>query len=228
MNEFYYRLISLPLFQGLTREDTLDMAGQARFDFRRLDEGDTIVSEGQECQELIFIIQGEILMSEPAPDGSYRMEEYIPAPCVVQPERLFGRRPRYTRNATAASNDVQLLVVSKRDVRDILFSYTAFHLNYLNYVCSLQQTLLQQLWMPADVRSLRQRFIGFLQFRSTHLGGRKRLIIGMNELADCLDSTRLNISRLLHELEAEGLVQLQRGIIDIPSFPNLLTSMPHA
>lgn len=222
-NEFYYRLTSLPLFVGLTREDALDMAGQARFDFRKPKQGERIVAEAQECSELVFVIQGELRSSEPAPDGSYTIEEYFAAPTVLQPERLFGRRPRYTRNIYAESDDVQLLVVRKQDVRDILFNYMAFHLNYLNYVCSCQQLLLQRVWLP-EPQSLRERFVRFVQMHSEQMAGRKRIITGMNELATQLNTTRLNTSHLLHELESEGLITLQRGNIEIPAAQTLIQS----
>lgn len=222
-NEFYYRLTSLPLFVGLTREDALDMAGQARFDFRKPKQGERIVAEAQECGELVFVIQGELRSSEPAPDGSYTIEEYFAAPTVLQPERLFGRRPRYTRNIYAESDDVQLLVVRKQDVRDILFNYMAFHLNYLNYVCSCQQLLLQRVWLP-EPQSLRERFVRFVQMHSEQMAGRKRIITGMNELATQLNTTRLNTSHLLHELESEGLITLQRGNIEIPAAQTLIQS----
>lgn len=223
-NEFYYRLVSLPLFQGLTREDTLDMAGQARFDFRKPKQDGLIVAESQECSELVFVIQGDLRTSEPAPDGSYTIEEYISAPTVLQPERLFGRRPRYTRNVYAQSDDVQLLVVRKQDVRDILFRYMAFHLNYLNHICSYQQLLQQRVWLP-EPQNLRERFVRFVQMHCDQMAGHKRIIAGMNELAVQLNTTRLNTSHLLHELESEGLLSLQRGVIDIPAAQALMYSV---
>lgn len=220
-SEYFQRLISLPLFQGLTREDALNMAGQAHFDFRRPHHATRLAREGDECRALIFVIQGQIRMQEQAADGSYTLEEYVNAPTVLQPERLFGRRNRYSKNLYAEGDDVQLLVVSKADVRDILFNYTAFHLNYLNYVCSCQQLLLQRLWMP-EPKNLRQRFTAFLQQRTDQMRGHKRLIVGMNELAANLLTTRLNVSHLLHELEEEQLITLQRGVIDIPAAHHLI------
>lgn len=222
MQEFYYRLISLPLFTGLTREDALNMAGRARFDFSRLSKGEAIVSENQICQELHFAIQGELMISGRAIDGSFVLEEYINAPCVIQPECLFGRSNRYYRTISAYSQEVQLLTVSKHDVRDILFTYTPFHLNYLNYICARQQNLQQRLWLHQGAPDLRSQLVVFLQRRCEYPAGHKRLISGMNELAAQLHTTRLNISHLLHQLEEESLIAMHRGVIDIPAFELLL------
>lgn len=223
-NEYYYRLVSLPLFQGLTREDALEMAGRARFDFRRPADGERIVAEQQECRELIFVIQGKLRSVEQAADCTFSLEEYVDAPLVLQPERLFGRRPRYTKDFYAEGDDVQLLVVEKADVRDILFTYTAFHLNYLNYVCSNQQVLLQRMWIPSS-SDLQNRFVTFLQRRCSTMSGSKRLLVGMNELAEHLLTTRLNVSRMLHELEEKQLVELRRGVVDIPAAERLFNSL---
>lgn len=221
VQEFYYRLISLPLFTGLTREDSLEIAGRARFDFHRLKQGDNIVMEGQICQELHFIIQGDVLTTERAIDGSFILEEYVTGPCVIQPESLFGRCNRYSRTVTANSEEVQVLTVSKRDVRDILFTYTPFHLNYLNYICARHQNLKQRLWLQS-APDLRSQFVEFLHRRCEYPAGQKRLISGMNELAAQLHATRLNISRLLHELKEESLIRMHRGEILIPAFELLL------
>lgn len=221
MQEFFYRLISLPLFIGLTRDDALDMAGRARFDFRRYSRGEVITSENQICNELHFVIQGELVATERAIDGSFTLEEYLSAPYVVQPESLFGRSNRYTRTIVAQSDEVQILTVCKSDVRDILFTYTPFHLNYLNLLCTRQQNLKQRLWLQKS-DELSGIFTEFLLRRCEYPAGHKRLVSGMNELADHLHTTRLNVSRMLHELESNGLISMQRGMIDIPSLDRLI------
>ena len=48
---------------------------------------------------------------------------------VLQPERLFGLRQRYSAGFIAET-EVKLLKVSKQDVRDNLFNYMPFHINF--------------------------------------------------------------------------------------------------
>lgn len=218
--EFFYRLVSLPLFLGLTREEALDMAGYAHFDFSRPAQGACIVAENQECKELIFAIQGGLRSVSTAADFSYTLEEYIPAPAVIQPECLFGRRPYYTRAVYADTPDVQLLTIRKDDVRDILFSSTVFRLNYLNNVCTSQQVKTQRLLHPVTP-TLRDRFVNFVRMHCEQMSGRKQILVGMNQLATHLVTTRLNVSRLLHQLENEGLIIMQRGAINIPDAAKL-------
>ena len=44
----------------------------------------------------------------------------------------------------------------------------------------------------------------------------------MERLAEELNDSRLNVSRVLNRLQAEGLLELHRGRIDIPQLERLL------
>jgi DNA-binding transcriptional regulator YhcF (GntR family) len=44
----------------------------------------------------------------------------------------------------------------------------------------------------------------------------------MNQLAAEINDNRLNVSNALNDMEAEGLINLHRGSIHIPSFERLL------
>jgi DNA-binding transcriptional regulator YhcF (GntR family) len=44
----------------------------------------------------------------------------------------------------------------------------------------------------------------------------------MNQLAGELNDSRLNVSKVLNEMQAEGLITLYRGRIEIPQFERLL------
>ncbi len=44
----------------------------------------------------------------------------------------------------------------------------------------------------------------------------------MNQLAGELNDSRLNVSKVLNEMQAAGLIILHRGRIEIPQFERLL------
>ena len=45
----------------------------------------------------------------------------------------------------------------------------------------------------------------------------------MTRMAEELNDSRLDVSRCLNQLQRDGLLQLQRGMIDIPSLERLIT-----
>ena len=67
-----------------------------------------------------------------------------------------------------------------------------------------------------------KQFVHFLLLRSTRPAGQKELIIDMIALADELVTTRLRVSQMLNRLKSEGLIELRRRHIIIPSFEKLL------
>ena len=52
--------------------------------------------------------------------------------------------------------------------------------------------------------------------------GQKVFFMLMEHLADELNDSRLNVSRVLNQLQREGLVELHRGRVVIPQLERLL------
>ena len=103
-NRLYDSLLVLPLFLGMSRNDLQQAAGTTRFDFKKVDTGETIVQEGEVCRRLFFLITGEINVITEADDHGYQIEEDIMAPEIFQPERIFGLTQRFTHTYVAKSN----------------------------------------------------------------------------------------------------------------------------
>lgn len=219
-NNFFQRLVNIPLFQGISRDDFISIASKIHFDFRTYRPGETIVAAEEPCYNLVCTISGSISKETRSDDGRYTFRELTDKPTVIQPERLFGLRQRYSSTVTAIK-ETSVLVVPKHEVRDILFSFVTFHINYLNFICSAKQTWESRLWksFPEEIED---RFVHFLMTRSTRPAGRKEIIIGMVDLADELVTTRLNISKMLNSLKDENLIYLMRGHIVVPELEKLI------
>ena len=60
-----------------------------------------------------------------------------------------------------------------------------------------------------------------MQLRCITPTGRKKLQIRMEDLAEQIDDTRINVSKVLNELKDGGVIRLSRRIIDIPDMETL-------
>lgn len=196
------------------------IAEKVRFDFRKYPSGSTIVEQGDTCTHLIFIINGHVQAIRRSDHYNYTLHEWLPSPTVLQPANLFGLTTRYTR-AYQADGEVQALRVEKRAVCDVLLNYSTFRYNYLNLLSLQMQQTERRLWAPLPP-DLTRRFVVFLAERCERIAGRKELDIKMEQLADELDATRLNVSRMLNNLQAQNLIVLKRERILLPVFQNLL------
>lgn len=219
-SHFFQRLVSIPLFQGISRDDFINIASKVHFDFSTYKPGETITNAGDSCTNLVCVITGSVMQELRSDDGSYLFRELIDRPAALQPERLFGLRPRYSADFIAQT-ETSVLSIPKHEVRDILFTYVTFHINYLNSICSAKQQWENRLWKRLPT-PLEARFVHFLMTRSTRPAGHKEVKIGMVDLATELVTTRLNVSKMLNKLKNDNLIYLTRGLIVIPVLEKLI------
>ena len=219
------RLVTIPLFQGISRGEFDEIASKMHFSFQTYHAGEDIVIADTPCQELVCTITGRFVHEKRADDGSYTFREYSEKPMVLQPDRLFGRYPYYSTTVRAVA-DAYVLTIPKKEVRDVLFNFLTIHINYLNLVCSAKQHWEGRMWkqLPSN---LEERFLYFLLGRATRPAGRKELDIGMVDLANELVTTRLNVSKMLNELKDENLLYLSRGRIEIPEIEKIVMRQQH-
>ena len=216
----YDTLLSLPLFQGMNQGDFNSLLQKIRLDFIRYAQGDVVISAGDRCGSLAFLINGSLESSRSGINGSFTFSELIEAPCLIEPYSMFGRAGSYLRTYTAAS-PCSFLMVDKQYIYTELGKYNICRMNLLNILSGRVQQLDSHLW-TLEGASLRDRIIRFFKGLSDTQTGIKKLSIKMNDLAVLMDATRLNVSRELNALEAQGLISLRRKEIFIPALENLI------
>ena len=218
--QLYDHLLRFQLFQGLSRAELLQMAGNTKFGFLKETTGKVLVTEGEPCQQLYFLVSGRLSLSTRSNDGGYEMTEQLSAPWLLQPDALFGVQPRYS-STYSTDSACQFITLSKDEVLRLLNDFLIIRLNFLNMLSTIVQRRTRQQWRNAPT-SLRERFVRFVLDHSFYPAGPKQLRILMVRLAAELGDSRLDVSRMLNQLQSEGLLQLHRGRIDIVSLERLL------
>lgn len=218
--QLYDKLLELPLFQGMSRNDLTQVVGHTKFDFHKYGEGKTIVKEGMKCDRMLFLLNGKMSVESFADDHSYSFVEDIPSPYVLQPECIFGLSQRYTRTFTAKTV-CNLISIDKNETMKLSDSFMIFRLNLLNIISTLLQKMERQPWRhkPDD---LRQRIVRFVEGHCLRPAGEKHIYIKMRLLATEINDSRRSVSCALKDLQAEGLVSLRRGEIEIPALEKCL------
>ncbi|MGM9688032.1 MAG: Crp/Fnr family transcriptional regulator [Alloprevotella sp.] len=212
-HSFSNRLLYVPLFQGFSRLDFLDIVAQTPFDFRTLSPREVLFHQDSECRSLCIVLGGELQAVGESPDHSYKLAETLQAPWVVEPLSLFGLHNRYTRTYRAHTS-LQVVMLSKQSVQQLLSTYAAFQINFYNMICTQGQACERAVWQqPAS--SLEQHFLQFLLSRSLRPVGQKQLYVRMTDLAVQLGTTRLNVSHMLARMSQAGRLSNTRGCISI-------------
>lgn len=214
------KLLQFPLFLGMSRDDLEIVAGHTRFGFLKLEAGKTVVKSGDNCNQLHFLINGSLRIRTYSDDYGYSIEEQMQAPNILQLESVFGYYQRYTHDYIALT-DVNFITIDKEEVMRLTEDFLVFRLNIMNHFATLAQKKMRQAWTRPP-QSLEERVIRFLVQHSTYPAGHKVFNILMTRLADELNDSRLNVSRVLNEMQHKGMITLGRGKIDIPQIERLL------
>ena len=211
----------LPFFQGIDRDELEAMASKIRFDFQKYDEGAWIARENDRCATLTLVMTGSVEAEAISADHSYSLREQIDAPCAIEPERIFGLRQHLARGYRATT-PCNVLRLQKDDVLRLCAQSLVFELNVLNTISTSAQRAGSAFWRTPPT-TIPRKIATFVAHRSLRPAGPKTLSIRLTDLGSAIGESRLNVSRSLHVLEAQGLVALARQTIIIHRLEQLLS-----
>jgi CRP-like cAMP-binding protein len=194
--------------------------GHTKFGFSKRPEGQRIVKDGDICNHLIFLTTGSLSVETVSDDHTCRVSETVNAPYAIQAEQLFGLSQRYTSTFKTLT-DCSFITIDKQEVMLLLETQLVFRLNMLNLLAADAQRLRHRAWRSAP-HSLRDRITRFFFSRCLYPAGPKTFYILMTQIAAELNDSRLDISHTLNAMQADGLLTLHRGRIQIPMLERLL------
>lgn len=136
MDSMFERLLTLPLFCGVTQDRMAEVVGKTKFHFLKYQPGETFITPAERCTHLKFILSGSARIS--IANSRFRVSETLTGPDVVCPDFLFGMANTYPCCAVAIDT-VNVLEVEKSDYLNILTTDPVFMFNYLNYLSTNAQ-----------------------------------------------------------------------------------------
>ena len=216
----YDKLLKLPLFQGLSKNDLTVILEKVKVEFRSYSPKEYIIKQNTPCTELIFLLDGRVRACVTDTTYKYSLCEEISDQLIIEPYSLFGMRPFFNASYKAET-DVNTLVLKKEYILPLLCKYDIFNLNYINLLSNRAQTMQQKLW-NTHIGSTLEKIVNFLALRCMLQYGTKELSITMEDLANLLDDTRINVSRALNRLQELGYISLSRKVIKINDLKDLI------
>jgi len=218
--QLYDHLLQFPLFQGMSRDNLAQVAGYTKFGFMKCAVGQTVVREDDACTQLYFLLSGKLRFETRSDDRSYRVIEQLEAPYMFQAEAAFGYNQRFTHTVTAITES-SFITIDKDELLRLSEGFLVFRLNLLNLYATQAQKLLRQPWRHRP-ESLSDRIVRFLVHHCVYPAGPKTFHILMTQLAAEVGDSRLDVSRVLNQLQRDGLLHLHRGRIEVPQMERLI------
>lgn len=209
-------LAVLPLFSDLSPAELSRVAQGCQV--RRLARGDTIFRFGEPCEEFHVVISGQAKLFAISPAGHEKVIELVAPGHSFAEALMFTGRP-YIVNAEALTNTL-LLTVGKQSVLDEIERDPRFSLRMLAGISRRLHGLVHDIESGA-LHSGMQRVIGYLlRERQVEDGVNAAtftvsLPVSKATVASRLSLTPEYFSKVLHELETEKLIQIDKRDIRI-------------
>jgi CRP-like cAMP-binding protein len=206
----------LPLFTDLSQPERERLALGCRL--RRLSRGDVVFRVGEPCEEFHVTVTGQVKLFALSPSGQEKVIELVGPGNSFAEALMFTNRP-YIINAQALT-DTLLLSVGKQAVCSEIERDPRFAMRMLAGISRRLHGLVNDVEAYA-LHSGVQRVIGYLlrdQVMQDGQGGAPvtvSLPVSKATIASRLSMTPEYFSRVLHELEAAGLIEIDKRDIRI-------------
>jgi len=206
----------LPLFAELSPPELERLAQGCQL--RRLARGDMVFHVGQPCEEFHVTVMGQVKLFALSPAGQEKVIELIGPGNSFAEALMFTGRP-YIVSAQALTDSL-VLSVGKRAVLDEIEREPKFALRMLAGISRRLHGLVHDVEAYA-LHTGMQRVIGYLlrerevEDCATHETITVSLPVSKATIASRLSLTPEYFSRVLHELEAAGLIEIDKRDIRI-------------
>ncbi len=219
MLQLYDKLVTLPLFIGIGNEELTQIITHIKIGFHKIEAGKYICKENNKCEKLLIVMDGSFSVTSFSNDHHYSIKEDIHTPMILQPSHFFGLTSYYTKTFKTITK-CHLISFDKSEVLKLLEQSLIFRLNFLNLISIKAQQASKLPW-GRKPETIEKAFIQFVRNHCISQSGHKIVYIKMTDLAYEIHESRLNVSKMLNKLKAQGLLNITRGIITIPLLEKL-------
>jgi CRP-like cAMP-binding protein len=206
----------LPLFSDMQPDELARLAQGCSL--RRFGRGEMVFHVGQPCEEFHVTVLGQVKLYLLSPSGHEKVVELLGPGASFAEALMFTGKP-YIINAQALT-DSQVLTVRKQAVLDEIAHDARFALRMLAGISRRLHGLVRDV-QAYSLHNGMQRVIGYLlrdrddEERPCSEPITVSLPASKSTIASRLSLTPEYFSRVLHELEAAGLIRIDKREIEI-------------
>ena len=204
------------LFRGLNPKERADLAARARM--RNFSAGETIFLMGASGDSMMAVLDGNVRISVPSPEG----KEIVLA--IIQPGEVFGEiavldGKERTAEATAMT-DCTLAVLERRDVMAFLESNPTGWPRLVDLLCARlrhsDRQIAEMAFLQLPVR-LAKALLRMADMAAGLAGARAgaRIRLTQRELGNIVGMTRESVNKCLREWQRKGIIRVDDNAIVI-------------
>ena len=204
------------LFRGLSPKERADLVGRARI--RNFQSGETIFLMGASGDSMMAVLDGNVRISVPSPEG----KEIVLA--IIQPGEVFGEiavldGKERTAEATAMT-DCTLAILERRDVMGFLETNPTGWPRLVDLLCGRlrhsDRQIAEMAFLQLPVR-LAKALLRMADMAAGLAGARAgaRIRLTQRELGNIVGMTRESVNKCLREWQRKGVIKIEDNEIVI-------------
>ena len=218
----FEKMQSLPLIQGVGLREFSEMIQSIKLDFEQHDEGDTIVHQGETCTRLVYIMDGTFDIDFRCSQPKMMLTETCDStPFLIEPHNLFSVKRTFERTYTFRTKG-STFSIDKSTFTGRMLRNDIVRSNLINMTCNELRKLYdaKSETVPMGVDG---KICKLVRDMCKVPYGQKTIKMKMEDLAECIQETRLNVSKVLNVWSDKGLIELKRSGWSIDDIRELAT-----
>lgn len=206
MENIFEKLLHLPLFQGVSQERLQETVEKVPFHFLKFRKGEKILSCGDECTHVRFIVSGRVKMEFESKVLKFKISHELEAPEVIAPDYLFGLDTCYPFSVKAIEN-CGILQLAKQDYVAMLRTDNVFLFNILNYLSRNSQVRKSQLLNLGNA-SVQERLVMLVSAFTSQRSQNITMNFRQRDLCRLLGARRPALVSAISFLNDNGLIDM--------------------
>lgn len=224
MENIFDKLLHLPLFQGVSQERLQETVEKVPFHFLKFRKGEKILSCGDECTHVRFIVSGRVKLEYESKVLKFKISHELEAPEVIAPDYLFGLDTSYPFNVKAIDN-CGILQLAKQDYVAMLRTDNVFLFNILNYLSRNSQVRKSQLLNLGNA-SVQERLVMLVSAFTSQRSQNITMTFRQRDLCRLLGARRPALVSAISALKDNGLIDMpDSSSINIANRHNFLEQL---
>lgn len=208
MEDFFSALLNTNIFKGLSRESLEEMMKDKPYRIKGYRRDEYIARSHEECRDMLIVVEGTVRGEMTDFSGKKLKIEDIAAPRPLAAAFIFGKDNRYPVDIIA--NEPATILLIPRDVLIYLLQHSEIVLkNYLHVISSRTQFLSNKIRF-LSFKTIKGKIANYILKHTLQNSHTLLLNQSQTELAELFGVTRPSLARALAELEAEGILQVDR------------------
>ena len=209
----YNQLLMSPLFTGLTTGELTQILAHMHLDFNTYERNEVIVLQDDRCDRLTYMLRGKVKAEMIDPKHRFVLTEVFDKPLLIEAYNMYGMKQLY-EHTYVTMEKTYTISMTKQEFHTILMNYRIPRINAMNLMCA-KINRMQKMMRECEAETVEGKIVQFLRHNALSCKGEKELKMKMEDLADYIKETRLNVSMALRRWDEAGLVQQKRGVIVI-------------